>query len=99
MKVRILRAAYDDLAAGRRFYDRQQLGVGSYFFDSVFSEIDSLALYAGVHRVVHGYHRMLARRFPYAVYYRVTGDEAVVHRVLDCRRDPKWTQESLETSG
>lgn len=89
MRIRILRPALEDLATGREFYDRQGEGVGAYFFDSLFAEIDSLVLYAGIHRVQLGYHRLLAKRFPYAIYYRVTGDEVVVHRVLDCRRNPK----------
>jgi len=96
MKVRILRPALEDLADGRQFYDRQQLGVGSYFFDSLFAEIDSLRLFAGVHRVLFGYHRLLAKRFPYAIYYRITGSEAVVYRVLDCRRDPRWIRRALQ---
>jgi plasmid stabilization system protein ParE len=99
MKVRVLRSALEDLAAGRRFYDRQQEGVGAYFFDSLFSEIDSLTLYAGIHRIEFGFHRMLARRFPFAVYYRVTGDEVVVLRVLDCRRDPARIRRELEEKG
>jgi hypothetical protein len=60
MKVRVLRSAFDDLAAGRQFYDRQEEGVGQYFFDSLFSDIDSLVLYAGIHRIQFGYQRMLA---------------------------------------
>ncbi len=99
MKVRVLRSALEDLAAGRRFYDRKASWVGGYFFDSLFSEIDSLALYAGIHRVHFGYHRMLARRFPFAVYYRVIADEAVVFRVLDCRRNPNWIRRALERKG
>ena len=67
MKVRVLRPGLEDLAAGRQFYDRQQKGVGDYFFDSLFTEIDSLVLYAGIHRIQFGYHRLLARRFPYAI--------------------------------
>jgi hypothetical protein len=31
MRVRVLRPALNDLAAGRRFYDRQQQGVGIIF--------------------------------------------------------------------
>ncbi len=54
MKVRILRPALDDLAIAREFYDTQEDGVGVYFFDSLFTEIDSLVLYGGVHRVQHG---------------------------------------------
>ena len=67
MKVRVLRPAFDDLAEGRGFYDRQEAGVGDYFFDSLFAEIDSLVLYAGIHPIRFGFHRLLARRFPYAV--------------------------------
>jgi hypothetical protein len=64
MKVRILRPALDDLTAGREFYERQGQGIGGYFLDSLFGEIDSLILYAGIHRIQFGHHRLLARRFP-----------------------------------
>ena len=99
MKVRVLRPALEDLASGRRFYDHQEEGVGDYFFDSLFSEIDSLVLYAGIHPVRFGFHRLLARRFPYAIYYRVIAGEAVVFRVLDCRRDPGWIRSALSEEG
>ena len=99
MKVRVLRPAFDDLAEGRGFYDRQEAGVGDYFFDSLFAEIDSLVLYAGIHPIRFGFHRLLARRFPYAVYYRVIAGEAVVFRVLDCRRDPRWIRKTLAEEG
>jgi plasmid stabilization system protein ParE len=99
MKVRILRPAVEDLVSGREFYNRQQEGVGDYFFDSLFSEIDSLVLYGGIHRVQFGYRRVLARRFPYAIYYRILEGEAVVFRVLDCRRAPRWIRKSLKETG
>ena len=99
MKVRVLRSAFDDLASGREFYNLQQQGVGQYFFNSLFSEIDSLVLYAGIHRLKFGYHRMLARRFPYAIYYRILKEEVVVFRVLDCRRDPEWIRQALKETG
>jgi len=95
MKVRILRSALEDLATGQDFYERQDEGVGQYFSDSLFAEIDSLAVYAGIHPIRFGFHRLLARRFPHAIYYRVVADEAVVFRVLDCRRDPRWLQGAL----
>jgi hypothetical protein len=71
MRVRILTSAFNDLAAGREFYDRQGEGVGAYFFNSLFSEIDSLSIFGGIHRKSEGLHRMLARRFPYALYYKM----------------------------
>ena len=95
VKVEILPSARDDLAEGFAFYERQQPGLGAYFLDSVFADIDSLALYAGIHRKVFGAHRLLARTFPFAVYYDVTADTAQVKAVLDCRRDPKWIRQKL----
>jgi plasmid stabilization system protein ParE len=66
MNVRILESARQDLREGYTFYERQQAGVGEYFLDSLFAEIDSLALYGGVHALRLGFHRMLSDKFPYA---------------------------------
>lgn len=97
MKVRILTSAFNDLADGREFYDKQGEGLGDYFFDSIFADIDSLALYAGIHLKTFGFHRRLASRFPYAIYYRMQSDaEAVVYRVLDCRQDPAKLRSALK---
>mgnify|MGYP005852145853 FL=1 len=86
-----------DLMEGRRFYEKQGEGLGEYFFDSLFSDIDSLTLYAGIHPVFYGYHRMLSKRFPYAVYYKLKEkSSAAVWRVLDLRRDPKRIRGSLK---
>jgi hypothetical protein len=95
MKIRILRTAIEDLAAGRIFYDRQSDGVGGYFVSCMYAEIDALVLQAGHHRIINGYHRIITRRFPYAIYYEKSGQTVVVHRVLDCRRNPKWINERL----
>jgi plasmid stabilization system protein ParE len=96
VKIQILDSALEDLERGRAFYERQCEGLGAYFLDSLSSEIDSLVLYAGVHRTIFGYHRLLARRFPYAVYYRMgSGQVCVVWRVLDLRRDPHFIRGAL----
>ena len=95
MRVQVLDEATRDLADGYRFYDLQSKGLGDYFLDSLWSDINSLRLYAGVHPVYHGYHRLLSKRFPFAVYYRVDERIARVRAVLDCRRDPEWISERL----
>ena len=98
MKIEILSSALEDLYVGRLFYEKQGEGVGEYFFDSLFSDIDSLVLYGGIHAKVYGYHRMLSKRFPYAIYYKLDEEElVVVYRVLDLRRDPKKIKQSLIT--
>lgn len=96
MKIKILPSALEDLDRGRRFYARQGKSVGDYFLDSLFSDIDSLELYAGIHMKVFGFQRLLAKRFPYAVYYKVDGDVCIVFRVLDCRQEPEKTTDALK---
>ncbi len=96
MRIKILSSAVEDLHLGRVFYEDQGEGLGEYFFDSLFSDIDSLVLYAGIHPKVFGYHRLLSKRFPYAVYYTIEDDLAVVWRVLDLRRDPDRIRRALK---
>jgi plasmid stabilization system protein ParE len=98
MKIRILSSAYDDLADGRDFYESQGEGLGGYFLNSLFSDIDSLVLYAGIHRQVFGFHRLLSKRFPYAIYYQTeTGNVVVIYRILDCRQSPRKTRATLKS--
>ena len=49
MKVRILIPAERDLEDGYRFYESQSMGLGSYFLDSLYSDIDSLSYFGGIH--------------------------------------------------
>jgi hypothetical protein len=91
----ILPSAQEDLAEGFVFYEEQQAGLGVYFLDTLFWDIDSLTLYAGIHREVFGFHRLLSKRFPYAVYCSIQGEAVQVKAVLDCRRDAKWTRRKL----
>ena len=100
MRVKILRAASEDLQDGYRFYERQSPGVGDYFIDSLFSDIDSLAVSGGIHPVNRPpWRRMLSKRFPYAVFYRLDESVVIVCAVLDCRRDSKWIDNRLQQRG
>lgn len=95
-KIRILTVARRDLVEGYRFYEKQAEGIGRYFLDTLYSDIESLRIHAGVHAVCFsGYHRLLSRRFPWSVYYRIEGDEIRVHAVLDSRRNPDLLRKRL----
>ena len=96
MKLSIRLSARADLAGAFVFSEQQEEGLGAYFFDTIFSEIDSLPLYAGIHPKVFGYNRFLSKRFPYAIYYSVAGETIDVIAILDCRRDPAWIRERLK---
>jgi hypothetical protein len=93
MNIAILPSASADLADGFAFYEDPEEGLGNYFLESLYSDIDSLKLYAGVHRKVFGLHRLLSKRFPYAIYYSTEPEAIVVRAILDCRQDPAWTRE------
>lgn len=95
MRIRITSAAEQDIEAGYHFYERKSPDLGNYFLDSIYSDIDSLTIFAGIHRTVFGYRRLLSKRFPFAIYYHLDGDVAVVKAVLDCRRNPKWIRRKL----
>jgi hypothetical protein len=95
MKIVILPSAVEDLAEGFRFYNGRETGVGSYFLESLYSDIDSLRLYAGIHLKAHGYFRLLSKRFPFAIYYDQTGETTRDWAVLDCRRNPSWIRRRL----
>jgi len=94
-KIRILSLALDDLRQGCAFYEQQQPDIGDYFLDSLFSDVDALLIHAGVHEQHFGYYRALSKRFPYAIYYRLTEDEIQVWRVLDCRSHPRRIRQAL----
>ncbi len=102
MRVRevvILREVAEDLNDGKAFYDQSEPGVGDYFWDSLLGDIESLLVYAGIHSRAHGLYRMLARRFPYAIYYEIADDIAYIVAVLPMRRSPAWIRKRLEGRG
>jgi hypothetical protein len=95
VKIEILDEAQQDLIEGFHFYENREAGLGFYFLDCLFSDIDSLILYAGIHRIILGYHRLLSKRFPFAIYYSFEHDVVRVHAILDCRRSPTWIRKRL----
>ena len=95
MRIEILPEARHDLLDGFRFYERQGRGLGGYFRDSLLEDIDSLAIYGGIHAEALGYHRSLSKRFPFAIYYRVEANVVRVRAILDCRRSPSWIRRRL----
>ena len=97
MNVKILRSARRTVADGIRFYERQEAGLGAYFLSSIMSDLRSLKIYAGVHQKYNdSYYRMVCKRFPYSIYYRIEGSDVFVYATLDDRRDTRWIKEMLK---
>ena len=94
--IRISDGALDDLSDGYRFYEAQDQGLGDYFTSCLRADIESLRLYAGIHRVVYqDYHRLLSRVFPFGIFYTVEQDAVMIWAILDMRRDPSWIKARL----
>jgi hypothetical protein len=97
MKLEILDQAARDLVEGFRFYEDQGEGVGSYFLTNLYADIDVLYFSAGIHsKPYKHYHRLLSRRFPFAIFYTIQEDTVFIHAVLDCRRSPAWIRGRLQ---
>lgn len=97
MKIQYLGSAKHDLRNGYSFYESKAPGLGLYFLETLYSDIDSLKLFAGIHSVHFGkYHRLLSKRFPFAVYYRIEKNVIKVYAVVDCRKNPGWIRKRLK---
>ena len=97
MKIHFLSPAKDDLRTGFYFYEDKEEGLGAYFLETLYSDIDSLRIFYGIHEIhFTKYYRALSKRFPYAIYYTVQNNEIFIHAVIDCRRNPEWIKEKLK---
>ena len=96
MRVELRVEARRDLLEGAWFYEQQRQGLGDYFTDRLFEDLERLEGEAGVHEMTFGLHRKLSRRFPFAIYYRIETSVIDVVAVLDCRRDPESIERRLQ---
>ena len=77
-----------DLLEARVWYDEQRPGLGEEFVASVGEAIGSLEKEAERFPLYYrGFRRLLLRRFPYKLFYRIEGDRVIVFRVLHAKRD------------
>ncbi len=93
--IEILEFAYEDIELSKSFYEQQADNLGQYFTSSILTDVRSLSLYGGIHQKYYGFYRMLAKRFPYAIYYDVKDDLVIIYAILDLRTDPISNRKKL----
>jgi plasmid stabilization system protein ParE len=93
--IRLLDGAKEDLRSGWLFYERHAPGLVDRFLEAIAANVRLLPGCAGIHLQVDGFHRMLIRRFPFALYYLVEATTIDIYAILDLRRDPSWIRERL----
>ena len=96
MPILVRPAAAADIDEAFLWYKRQQAGLGEEFLTAVQSALENVVAHPTRYPVVHREtRRVLLRRFPYGIYYRVYGELIVVVACMHGRRDPKrWRSQT-----
>ena len=61
------------------------------------ADFESLMIYAGIHNKKYGLYQMLAKRFPYIIYYDIIEEFAYIVAILPMRQDPAWIKRTIKT--
>ena len=89
LKVVFRRAARAEFDGAALWYEERQPGLGMQFTSEIDRVVEVAAGNPERFPIRHGDIRcVLARRFPYSVFYRVEADRIVVLAVFHARRDP-----------
>lgn len=90
MRLRVRPEALADLEGARAWYERRQRGLGRAMVRAVDDALMRVRSQpeAGV-EVLPGVRRVLVRRFPYLVFYRLRDDAIIVLAVAHARRNPE----------
>jgi plasmid stabilization system protein ParE len=77
-----------DLREARLWYDSQRPGLGDELLDE-FGRAICLLEEQPERRPIYynGFRRLLARRFPYKIFYRIEENRVIVFRILHAKRD------------
>ena len=90
MNLVVRPAAAADLEEVFLWYEGQRPGLGDQFLDAVEQVFRAVLENPRRYRVVHrDTRRAHVRRFPYSVFYRITGDDVVVVACFHGSRDPR----------
>jgi toxin ParE1/3/4 len=86
--------AEEDLHDAKVWYERKRAGLGDEFLLCVEEALDRIRVIPeGAPQVVPGVRRVMLRRFPYGVFYRVDPDQIGILAVYHHNRDPRgWQQ-------
>jgi plasmid stabilization system protein ParE len=83
-------AAAADVEAAYRWYERQRAGLGDEFLATVRTALRAIETHPEAYPIAHrNTRRVLVRRFPYAIFYRIVAEHVVVVACMHARRNPR----------
>jgi plasmid stabilization system protein ParE len=98
--LRFLSEVEDDVVASYAWYEGKALGLGDEFLRLFYAVANEILRSPLLSPKVYGeFRRRLVRRFPYAIYFRIEGNEVVVFGLFHCARDPRTIGSTLRDRG
>jgi len=92
--------AEEDLREAKAWHDNQRQGLGTELIDEISLVFDRIIRSPMVHAVqFRGLRIALARRFPYAVVYRLDDDQITVIAIYHTSRHPRTWQVRSDRPG
>ena len=77
-----------DARAARLWYESQRTGLGEELLEEIRRAVRVLEEHPERRPIYYrGFRRLLTRRFPYKLFYRIEGDRVIVFRILHAKRD------------
>lgn len=88
--------AEDEVLETRRWYEERREGLGAEFASAVDAIVERIVMNPVAFPCAHGEtRRAVLQRFPYAIYFRVPADGAIVVLALHGRQHPlRWQTRS-----
>jgi toxin ParE1/3/4 len=98
-RLRLTHAARQDLRAARDWYQEHAPHVDERLRQSMRETLERIARQPTLYALVHqGVRRAPVPRFPYSIFYRVSGDTILVVAILHQARDPRVWRERTSTA-
>jgi plasmid stabilization system protein ParE len=80
-----------DLQEAHTWYESQRAGLGDKLLDEVRRAVGLLETDPERRPFYYrDFRRLLTRRFPYKLFYRVEGERVIVFRILHAKRKHQW---------
>lgn len=94
--LRFLPEIEEDVLGGYAWYEEKSPGLGEEFLRMFYARAGEILRKPLLYQKVHNeFRRCLLRRFPYAIYFLVKGDQIVVFGLFHCARDPRAIRKRL----
>ena len=98
--LRFLQEIEEDAIAGYRWYEEKAKGLGDEFLLVFYDGIEQVLEYPLAYaRGFDDFRRYLLRRYPYAIYYQIEGNQVIIFGLFHCARDPRTIKSKLQGRG